>query len=702
MRINHLHKHISITLSILLLSASTLLADKVNTSEENKKLETITIISDNSSNYLNTKKTKIGRNNIETEKMANSVQVFNKDFISDFQTNTVDDLITMSSNTVYQGHGRSRNNSYSMRGFEGVSLLRDGLRVEKGIPDPEVFDLESIEVLKGPNSIQFGESQPGGIINLVKKKPQKEFHAEIKLDINSNALFSPKLDIGGPLSENGKLRYRLITTYKNDPGYKNYSNNNKKLFIAPSLAYDLNENNTLTLIAEISDEEKPFDFGSILSKDGGIEVSLKNTITHPAEIADRDQKILGFDFDSTFNNWNSNFKYRNVNYTLDLPKSLAVMAYNYDTNQIKHIYTQQNQDYTENILQYTINSDFKIANIENNLTIGLDYRKQNFKQFTAVDWASAYYLDLKNPKYKLPYPETPNNLTSFGPGVNGVFKTTRYGGFIQDHINASENLIFSAGLRYEKVKYIDEPTPSSSYTSTKVLPQFGIVYKINQETSIFTNYSESFNPQQSWYKDGSGKILKPETGKGYEIGLKQKLLDDNLSFTTSIFKIEKENVAMLNNNTANPRDYIASAKRQSQGIEFDLNGELSPGWSIVASYGYTKTKDNKNKEFNGVPKHTANVFTTYKLNNPTFSNVYIGAGAEYLGKKTVSARGLNDITIKAHTIYNASISYKKASWEANLSVKNLFNKEYVRAASTNIGVAEGSPRTLNASLSYKF
>ena len=124
---------------------------------------------------------------------------------------------------------------------------------------------------------------------------------------------------------------------------------------------------------------------------------------YTTSIADRDQKILGFDFDSTFNNWNSNFKYRNVNYTLDLPKSLAVMAYNYDTNQIKHIYTQQNQDYTENILQYTINSDFKIEYLKKKICLPPQQKTLrgvgnllNFGKY--FDFFSFFFIDVSQRK----------------------------------------------------------------------------------------------------------------------------------------------------------------------------------------------------------------------------------------------------------------------------------------------------------------
>ena len=273
-----------------------------------------------------------------------------------------------------------------------------------------------------------------------------------------------------------------------------------------------------------------------------------------------------------------------------------------------------------------------------------------------------------------------------------------YGIFLQDNINLTDSLIFSTGIRYDEVK------PKNGQKSDATTPQFGLVYHLNPQTTFFTNYSESFTPTTR--QDRNGKILDPEKGKGYEIGVKQKLFEDRFDLTSSIFKIEKENVATLDINGGNTFVYKASGKQESQGFEIDLNGDITSNLSLIASYGYTTTKNKEisNKELTNVPHHTANIFATYKLSSINLPDYYIGGGTRFIGGKY--ADEANNIKLDSALIYNATVGYKKGNWRANLSVQNLTNEEYVDGAlisdARGTRVYAGTPRTFLASVSYKF
>ncbi|RXK11494.1 TonB-dependent siderophore receptor [Halarcobacter mediterraneus] len=688
-------KHISFTLSTLLIASSALLASEVE-KKDVKELDSITIIGNESSNYLSKEKPSINRTNIDIEDTAKAIQVFNEDFIQDAQFQNIEDIIKMSSNTTYQGDSHGRTTQIGMRGFSSVPILFDGMKVTNKIAHPEVYNLEAVEVLKGANSLQYGESSPGGLVNLVRKKPQKDFHSEIALEVTENHAYTPKLDIGGSLNEDKSLYFRLVSTLKHDEGWTNSNTNTDKVFIAPSISYDINDNNTFTILAEYTDETTPSAFGTYTDKYGNLNIPLKNTISHPDEEFNKTQKIIGFDFDSTFSSWSSNLRYRYIDYIGDNGNVHMPQSYNSDTNIVTRAYAYQRQEFSEHALQYTLNKEFELFGKKNKLSLGTDYNKAYSKLDMYYDPSNPYTINLSNPNY-----ETLTSISDHSSAMNmsGEKQYVKsWGAFLQDNIYLTENLILNAGLRYSESK------PQNGKKSDALTPSFGLLYKITPQTSIYTNYSESFSPNSA--TDIDDNILDPEEGKGYELGIKQKLFDDNFSLTAALFNIEKVNIALSDPNDPLGQASIASGEQESKGFEVDLSGQITDNWSIVASYGYTSTKnkDNNDLDLRNIPKHTANIFTTYYLSSFSLPNFYIGGGARYLGSRY--ADDANTIKFDSEIIYNATFGYKKGNWRANLSIQNLTDEEYVDGAMSSNArgtrVYVGNPRTVMATLSYRF
>ncbi|MCT7629826.1 TonB-dependent receptor [Aliarcobacter butzleri] len=687
-------KNLSIKLCAILLSSSTLFAQE----EQNTTLlETITVNGTSNSNYQSDEKANLNRTKISKEDMAKSIQTFNQNFIEDAQLQNIDDVITMSSNTIYTGSSHGRTNQISMRGFSGVPILLDGMKITNKIARPEIFAYESIEILKGPDSLQYGESSPGGLVNLVKKKPTKNSLAQVELEANDNPSYSPKIDLGGAINNDKSLYFRLSSLLKYDEGWTNSNTDTNKIFVAPSLAYDINDNNTITFVTEYTDQTEPSDFGTYVNNKGKLIAPIKNMISHPDEEFEKTQKIAGFDLDSVFDTWNSNLKYRYIDYKGVNGDVHMPQRYNQVTNIVTRAYAYQKQEFQEHALQETINKEFDLFGKKNNLSIGADYNKAYSKTTMFYLPTVPYNINLSHPIYE--------HLTSLSDHPNAMNMTTpktnveSWGTFIQDNINLTDDLIFSAGVRYSESK------PQNGQRTDATTPSFGLVYHLSSQTSLYTNYSESFTPNSAM--DKNGKILDPETGKGYEFGVKQKLFDDKFDLTTAFFKIEKENIALADPNAPAVGGWsISSGKQESQGFEIDLSGDITSNLSVIASYGYvdTKNKDANNKDLRNIPNHTANLFTTYKLTALNLPDYYIGGGAKYIGNKY--ADDANNIQLDSALIYNATIGYKKGNWKANLSVQNLTDEEYVdgalasNAAGTRVYV--GTPRTILATIGYKF
>ncbi|MFW2608043.1 TonB-dependent siderophore receptor [Aliarcobacter butzleri] len=684
-------KNLSIKLCAILLTNTSLFA------QETTILEEITVKESAYSKYQNEAKPELNRTQISKEDTAKSIQTFNKTFIEDAQLQNIEDIIEMSSNTVYTGDNHGRTNDISMRGFSGVPILLDGIRITNKLAHPEVYNIESVEILKGPDSLQYGQSSPGGLVNLVTKKPTKESLAKIELEVNDNPSYSPKIDLGGAINEDKSLYFRLTSVLKYDEGWTNSNTDTNKIFVAPSLSYDINNNNVITFVTEYTNEKTPSSFGTYVNSKGELVASIKNMSSHPDEEFEKTQKIAGFDLDSIFDTWSSNLKYRYIDYEGNNGDVHMPQRYNHLTNTVTMVYAYQKQEFQEHALQETINKEFDLFGKKNNLSIGADYNKAYSKLDMFFDPTQLYNINLSNPVY-----QHLTNLSDHPTARNMSAKKTSvesWGTFIQDNLNLTDDLIFSAGVRYSESK------PQNGQRTDATTPSFGLVYHLSSQTSLYTNYSESFTPNSAM--DKNGKILDPETGKGYEFGVKQKLFDDKFDLTTAFFKIEKENIALADPNAPAVGGWsISSGKQESQGFEIDLSGDITSNLSVIASYGYvdTKNKDANNKDLRNIPNHTANLFTTYKLTALNLPDYYIGGGAKYLGNKY--ADDANNIQLDSALIYNATIGYKKGNWKANLSVQNLTDEEYVdgalasNAAGTRVYV--GTPRTILATIGYKF
>lgn len=676
--------YIAITLSTLLLTSSTLLANEKKISE----LDTVTIIGQDDSNYLDYDKPSIVRGNIDLEDTSRSVQIFNEKFIENYQAKDVSELPSLSSNVTYGGHNRSRGINFNIRGFQNNNILRDGLAIPNAIPNTEVYNLERIEVLKGPDSIQFGQSNPGGLINFVKKKPLKEEHAEIILDMNDNTAISPKVDFGGMIGE--KLSYRVVASYTEDETFKEFNNNFQRYFIAPTFTYDINDNNSIDFILEVNKEDKPYDFGAISYADKGeLMHDRKYPISNPDDLSTRDQTTYGFDYRNTFDNFESTFRYRNINYDFDLPASLVPMNVDYANKIVTGAYAEMFWHNKADIFQYTLAHEYENDSFKNKFNFGIDYIKSEQDQHTGLGRTTTQQFDLGNGTYPSGHPDTPTNLTTFGV-PDGVEEKKEKGIFIQNSLTINENFIVNAGLRYDKVELKSRAGSADDYDKNNVTPQLGFVYKINPKSSVYINYSESFYAQSN--KTQSGKFLDPEVGKGYELGLRQSLFDDRLHLTTSIFKIDKENVAIEFGTWPNTY-YEASGKQESKGFEIDLGGNITDDFAVLASYGYVTTEDNDGKRFDNVAQHTGNIYGTYKIDR-----FYLSGGLQYVG-----SRYSGDVKYDSHLVTNANISYKKSDWSLNFGVKNLTDEVYFSSVSTRPGASTiGTPRTIYANISYRF
>ncbi|SNV86945.1 TonB-dependent siderophore receptor [Haemophilus pittmaniae] len=618
------------------------------------------------------------------------------------------------------------------RGFGGNrdnSIMRNG--IQAGPSHNFGATTETIEVLKGPASVLYGIQDPGGIVNVITKKPQQQSKHVIGGSVGNNSMWGTQLDSTGGLG-NG-FAYRFIY----DKQEKNYWRNFGKIkttTYAPSLSWE--DDKTKVLVAyEHLDYTQPFDRGTQLVNGTVVNIPAERRLDEPNNQTTGKTDNIQVKIERKLNDqWKLNFAY---GYARDkyFYRQTRVVAVNTDyTNSLRYTsgattrtvaprtalrrLEKQAADQRLHSASLNLVGEFAIGNVANRFIVGVD-ASRNYRTTGPVynngGWSN---LNIDNPVYT--DPNAKETLAANNYQINNV-KTL--GVFIQDTAYLTDNLIVTGGLRYE---YFDQVAgrhrigaafkPNTDQHDGKLLYQFGTVYKFTPNWATYVNYAESFRPQYSIASQVDSN-LKPEEGKSIEIGTKYE--SANINATLALFNINKKNVA--ESSTINGDSYLnVVGKQRSRGLELDVNGSLTDKLSASLTYTFTKVNSRENslypvaigKQLNGVPKHQAALFLSYDLGEMLNGHWRIGGGARYLGSwYAYTANYKTAYKIPHATVYDAFLAYETKLAGKKLSLqlngKNLSDKVYYQSTSGNadkyivpISLGYGREVVLNAKLEF--
>lgn len=638
-----------------------------------------------------------------------SIQVVPQEVIRDQQVTRLDEALRNVSGVTFGGDVQSRGEEFSIRGFNNVPILRDGFRRYGSFESfPEVANLERVEVLKGPASILYGEIQPGGLINLVSKKPLAEPFYEAELQVGNWGFVRPRIDISELLTDDGRLRYRLNALYRRGDSFRGFDQEDKRFFIAPVLSWNISPSTDLTVSLEYTDDKRPADIGLPVVGDRVVDVPRDRISGEPDDKVESKYLNVGYDLEHRFNDrWKIRNAFRYSSYDYDY----GVIAYDLgdfdeETGILNRFFASQDGQDKNYALQTNLIGEFATGAITHTLLFGVDLSRNDERIVSAVGDTTP--LNIFNPVYgQIPKPDE-DAIPSFGGDET---QTDRLGIYLQDQISLADNLKLLAGLRYDTVDQDTTLIPGASTSSGEVnrnydalTPRLGIVYQPIEEVSLYASYSRSFNPNTT--NTVSGDPLEPEKGEGYEFGIKAELLD-KLFATLAYFDITKQNVAVTDPN--NRFFSIPTGEQQSRGVELDVTGEVLPGWNIIAAYAYidaevtadTNTDIVGNRLFN-VPKHSASLWTTYTIQTGNLQGLGLGVGFNFVGKREGDL--LNSFQAESYFLTNAAIFYRRDNWRFALNFKNLFDVNYIESVENGRSGANspGEPLTVIGSISVEF
>jgi iron complex outermembrane recepter protein len=608
-----------------------------------------------------------------------------------------------------------------IRGFLAYQYL-DGLKLHDSSWGVEPYGLQRIDVLKGPDSTLYGQGSPGGLWDLTSKRPTDQTFAEELLRVGSYGLVQEAFDVGGPVTADHSLLYRVVAMGKFGDAEVN-DTKTERVYIAPSFTWRPNSDTSLTVLASYQYDPnltvlQPLPYaGTVTPGPNGQYISRSLFLGEPSYHDTWIESFrIGYDFQHRFNDifsFQQDFAFQRLNINLEEVQSRATVV-----NSTDIVRQMSYQVYDIDIFQVDnrLKADLALGPFVNHVVYGTDFAAIPNYQGTGVNRSSQYLLNLYNPVYGQPLAAS-NPITSFR-----YQNQTQLGFYVQDRIEFG-NLSLLLGTRYDivdldqQIRTLNTATgvlsnpPWTSQPNHAETSNAGLVYDFKSlGLSPYAVYSQSFYPTPGTQFNGAPFI--PTTGDQKEAGLKYKPPGWNLLFTTAAFDIVQNNV--LTPDLQNPGFQVQNSSIEVKGAEAEFKTTQLYGFNIASAFTYldpvttaTNTAGGIGKAPVGIPDYSASLWTTYRFRLSPFDGLTVGGGVRYVGQSWADA--LNTMPVPAFTLFDLALHYQlgsisptMANWDMGFNIKNLFDKRYVSSCDDALDCYYGPGRTFDLVLRGRF
>ncbi|TBU75440.1 TonB-dependent siderophore receptor [Phytopseudomonas daroniae] len=645
-----------------------------------------------------------------------SVSVITRQRLDDQKLDSVTDVLdaTVGVTTFNQGIGTDLNQPYS-RGFIISNYLVDGLPRSSG----RIFNLQSgtamfdrVEVVRGATGLMSGMGNPGASINLIRKRPTIENQASISAEAGSWDRYGLGTDLSGSLNEAGNIRSRLVVDYKDQNSWLDRYESRSQLVYGIT-EFDLSDETLLSVgfSHQANDNESPMRSGVPLyysdNYRDGIKINLPRSYNNAPDWSyyDTKQSNLFVSLDHQFGNgWNGKVEVSHTRYEQD-----AISYYQYGGidpatglgSSIAPVKWEQTDK--QNSLDAYVTGPFSLGGREHELVTGIAFSRTDGKT-NNYDWLYSWNSD---------YDGTLGDIWEWdGSGANRpVFdklgktdtEETQYSAYLTSRFNLTDATSLIVGSRVIDWKRTADTTTSAGVRSTSekkesgvVVPFAGLIYALDDIWSLYGSYTQIFNPQSATARDINNSPLDPEEGSTYEVGIKAGFYEGQLNASLALFRVEQDNVAEYDSTIS---AYRALQGITTEGVELELNGEISEGWNIAGGYAYSLSEDaDGNRAMSRIPRHNVKAFSTYRLSG-NLEKFTVGAGFNW--KSTYGYEGDGYPEQGSYVLVNAMTRYDiSKQLSATVNVNNLFDKKYYASLTEN-GVY-GEPRNAILSVKYQF
>lgn len=618
------------------------------------------------------------------------------------------------------------------RGFSSPTTLWNGFRIEDASPGLNyanggawMTNVDRLEVLKGPSSILYGRTEPGGAVNVLTRKPQAESRGEVNAGVGSWANYWLGADLTGAFNEDKTLLYRLNIAKEDSDSWYRYGPKSQSEGIAPALEWRISPQTTLSFEGQYRRFEGGSNAQQYIPIDPAtgqpISIDPENTLL-PGNISRFEQNRTYVALDHQFNaDWSVSWKlmhndadnpyYRN---NLAAGGSLFPLG---PGQTFLYVFEGKNRQKTDATM-LDVTGNVTALGIEHTLLLGADFYNKRFNQVSGADWGQT--TDYLNPALPTPVPLTDT----------WSLRNREYAWYVQDQMEFPGNWHLLLGGRQQRIdehNVSDMPSMFSGpqdvvYKKSVFLPRFGLLWQPRPWLSNYYSYAENMGSSNGL--DFTGSPIKPEWSKQHEVGVKSEWLAGRLNATLAIFNLTKYNIASAD--LVNPGFNIGVGEVKSTGYELNIQGALTPAWNILANYSHARPHVVTGasgaaalqpqtivagQDLPFVSNDTFSLWTSYRLPGEALSGWRIGGGANWAS----APNPVDGATLKpkSYTVASAFAAYETKlgghKTTLQLNVNNLFNKEYLVYASDDVSVGGntmagswGTPRQVRLSLRSEF
>jgi len=632
-----------------------------------------------------------------------SITVYTDDYIKDRQFVNLDDLAkyTAGLRTLTNDSGRS---SIYARGYEYDEFNINGLPAPMASINgtvPMLAPFDRVEIMRGPSGLFNSTSEMGGIVNMVLKRPTRDFQGSVTGRYGSFDTSYLETDLSGALTSSGNVRGRTVLAQADTNGEVDYNTNTAQNFYG-ALEFDLTDSTMLSLAL----------------------LHQKKAITpHNGYPTDASGNLLNLDRDTFLGaDWNY-FDGRST----DL---IGELTHRFDNGGFGRVAVRSSQRDTEYFYAFTGKAADAAGNTsltstardyeQNSLALDASY-SQPFETFGQV---SEFIIGTDYKRYEDDYDNGRMNLGStniHSHRPSNVAKpdtpyTTRvksdeteFGLYSKLTFRPVERLALIGGLR---VSWFDGDTSTTTLASgartsgdvqenAKLTPYGGLVFDLDQWHSLYASYSKVFKPQTN--VDVAGDIIDPREGEQYEVGVKGSYFGGALNTRLSLFQLTDENRAARDQNNLTGTYYLSIGEARIRGGEIEVSGNPLPGWELIGGYTYMDTKIIKgdaNAVFELMPQNQFSLWSNYELQGGPLAGLGLGTGITGMSHFQTST----GIEAPGYAVVDAKLSYPLTpKLTATFDVNNVFDREYYsRVGSTTTFNFYGPSRTFLVGARYEF
>ena len=655
------------------------------------------------------------------EKTPQSISVVTRDEMDAKQPLTVKEALNYTPSVFSTRGSSSTYDVVAIRGFTTSSTVNtnqylDGMKLQgdnysEASMDP--YFLERVELLRGPVSVLYGKSHPGGVVSMVSKRPTTEPLKEVQFKMGTNNLWQTGFDFSDALDDNGEFSYRLTGLGRSENEQQEMVKSTRYA-IAPSFSWRPDDKTDFTFLSNFQSDPDAGYYGWLPRQGTVVPYVDANGNAHklPTDFNEgeqnnkmsRRQQMVGYSFAHEFNDtWTvrQNLRYTRIHTLYDSVYGNGYIA----PGQISRAYVRSDEDLNNFTVDTQAQTKFATGAVDHTLLTGVDYMRM--RNDIDADYGSANPIDMHNPVYGNA------NVVTFFP-YEVINRQEQTGLYMQDQAEWNK-FVLTLGGRYDFAK-TSTFTRSSSTTAEINDEQFtwrgGLNYVFDNGIAPYISYSESFEPVSGASKQG--KPFDPSKGKQYEAGVKYVPKDLPITVTAAVYQLTKDK-----NLTADPSDIAFSVQGgeiRSRGFELEAKAAVNANINVTAGYTFTDAEYTHDTLYEGqrpaeVPRNMASLWADYTFHETALSGFTFGAGARYVGSTssfyTTGPQTNESFNVASYTVADAMVKYDLGRFglpgsSVAVNVNNLFDREYVSSCYRDYACYWGAERQVVATATFRF